>query len=71
MKYNEKRVKELLIKLIIGVTIFLIPEWTFNYLEKPIFKEGTYSAFGGFAIFLIGESIWKTNHQQKNAKNDI
>lgn len=70
MKNIKKIVIQLFVKLIVGAIIFLIMGRIVNP-EKPIFNEGIYSAFIGFAIFFIGEAIWKIYQQQKNVQNDL
>lgn len=51
------------VKLIIGATIFPLMDWMINS-EKPIINEGTYSAYIGFAIFIIGETIWNISNRK-------
>jgi hypothetical protein len=68
MKKTKKILLLIFVKLAIGATIFLLMDWMINS-EKPITNKGTYIAYIGFAIFIIGETIWNTS-KQKNKMNE-
>jgi len=64
MKKTKKILLLSFLKLLIGTAIFLLLDCMINF-EKPIINKGTYSAYIGFAIFIIGETIWKISKQNK------
>ncbi|WP_461637117.1 hypothetical protein [Labilibaculum euxinus] len=64
MKKTKKILLLSFVKLIIGAAIFILLDWIINS-EEPIINKGTYSAYIGFAIFVIGETIWKISKQNK------
>lgn len=63
MKMTKKILLFFFVKLIIGATIFLLMDWMINS-EKPIINKGTYSTYIGFAIFIIGETIWNISNRK-------
>lgn len=62
---TQRQIKAVIIRLIIGAIIFFLLSLISKSPETGLIDKGKCSGYIGYAIYIIGEAIWKTYSKPK------